>query len=753
MNQERFRRWLRIGLVAAVALIAATKSSVALAGREDDDGDGDAPYPNVWFMAQRAFPHEGVDQKTRFAAFAAADRFLRTGQIVGDRWQLVGPTNVGGRITAIDVSPAKPQRVFLGTANGGVFRSDDGGTTWASVFGDQASLSIGAVAIDPADADRIWVGTGEANSSGSTYAGTGIYRSDDGGETWKGLGLLESQHIGRIAVSPTDSSTVFVAALGDLFSGNPERGVYVTHDAGASWQLALHTDDLSGAVDVAIDPGNPQNVYAALWQRLHKAGELDAGGPGSGIYASHDGGATWSQATSGLPASGPTTGRIGIAVSAAAIYAIFDDTKANFNGVYRSTDGAKTFTRTKDAALAGIDATYGWWYGNIRIDPTDSNRVYAIGFSAYMSADGGDSWNAIGPDLHPDMHALYIDPTNPQRLLLGDDGGFFQSSDQGKTWSGPPQMPITQFYAVSIDPNHPERIYGGAQDNGVVATQTGQSDDWKAIWGGDGFQVQIDPRDNGVLYTESQNGDLVRIDPTSPDGREIAPSATRANWNTPILLDPNNPDTLYYGADRLWKSPDGGSTWAAVSPDLSVDPTTGPQPRDTLVAGTITVIGIAKSDSRVIYCGTDNGKLWGTQDAGAHWALVDKGLPGRWVTGIAIDPQTPGNVVATVSGYRDNDRLAHVYASADFGAHWRAIDGGLPEVPVNVVRQDPGSPTTFYVGTDTGIYLTTDLGAHWAVLGQNLPVSPIIDLALDAAHHQLIAATFGRSIWRLPLGR
>lgn len=719
--------------------------------QRDSDDDRDAPYPNDWFIAQRAFPASDIDQKVRLSAFADAAKLVRSTASVGDAWTFLGPDNVGGRITAVASPLGHPERIFVGTANGGVFRSMDSGTTWNPVFGDQASLSIGAIAIDPSNASRIWVGTGEANSSGSTYPGTGIYRSDDGGATWNHMGLLASHHIGRITVAPNDSSTVFVAALGNLFAASAERGVYVTHDGGTTWALSLHTTDLAGAVDVAVDPQHPQVVYAALWHRLHQADHFISGGPGSGVYRSTDGGVHWQQVTAGLPVSGDTTGRIGLAVSptkSGVVYVVYDDTATHFNGVYRSDDSATTFTRTNDGALANMFATYGWWYGNIRVDPTNPDVVFVVGFTAFRSLDGGNSWQDIGSSVHADMHDLAIDPASPEHLLLADDGGLFTSVDRGATWSGPATLPNTQFYSVAVDPKSSGRVYGGAQDNGTVATFTGQTSDWTAVYGGDGFQVQIDPVDASVAYAEYQNGALARSTDGGRTFSTIGPTVERANWNTPIILDPNDHKTLFYGANKLWKSTDGGDTWAAVSPDLSVG---ARRPQDTLVLGTITAIAVAKANSQIIYCGTDGGRLWLTKNGGSTWSAVNATLPERWVTSLAVDPVNAGRLVVTLSGYRTSDRLSHVYASDDFGTTWKAIDGGLPEVPVNVVRLDPTRRQMLYVGTDAGVYVTSDFGAHWSPLGTGLPLAPVMDLAIDSVGSRIVAATFGRSMWAISL--
>ena len=706
--------------------------------------------PNEWFMAQRAWPGAKLDQQQRVASFEQATKFLGETPAIGKAWTFAGPDNVGGRITDIQSSPQKPAVIFVGTANGGVFRSSDAGTTFQPVFESQPSLSIGALAIDPSNPERIWVGTGEANSSGSTYSGTGIYLSTDGGNTWQHKGLLESHHIGRIVIDPHDPRTLYVAALGNLFLPSEERGVYKTTDGGASWQLVHHTSSQAGCADIAIDPANPAVVYAAFWERLHEPSRFVSGGKGSGIYKTTDGGAHWQSLTQGLPVSGTTTGRIGISLAASApqtLYAIYDDTQQHFNGLYKTTDGGAHWQRTNDGALAGIFAQYGWWFGNVRADPTDANIVYAIGFTTFKSTNGGQSYASMGSGLHVDHHAFFVDPTHPQTVYDGNDGGFFRSTNAGSTWQGPAKMPITQFYSVAVDPQTGSHIFGGAQDNGTVATFTGGTSDWDEVNGGDGFQVQIDPVDAGIVFAEYQNGALSKSTDGGHTFSELEPGAARNNWNSPILIDPVQHNVVYFGGEKLFRSTDSGDSWAAISPDLSQL-----AENDPLVLGTITAIAIAKVNSKVIYAGTDNGKVWVTQDTGAHWTQINAGLPQRWVTGLAIDPTNAARVIVTVSGYRFGEPLTHVFLSADFGAHWSDIHGNLPEIPVNVVRADPTHTGVFYLGTDAGTYATTDCGAHWQPLGSSgLPLSPVTDLTVDAPRGRIFASTFGRSMYSLDL--
>ncbi len=746
------------GLVRILGLAAALASTAVWYGVRHRAKDWEAAEaaeeaggkaPNSWFLAQRSFPGARFEHSAWVAGLEQARRSRARGYGSDQRWSLVGPDNIGGRITDLHGSPANPRTVYAGTASGGVFRSRDAGATWAPIFDEAPSLSIGAVAVDPQDPATIWVGTGEANSSGTTYPGSGIYVTHDEGRSWEHKGLEATQHIGRVVVDPGDSRSIYVAALGALYAGSAERGVYHSKDGGETWQLLLHPSATAGAVDLVLDPANPQVILAAFWDRLHQPDKLVAGGPGSGVYKSSDGGASWRRLGQGLPAAAATGGRIGLSLCAAdprVVYAIFDDTAKNFNGVYRSDDTGETWRRTSDGDLSGMYATYGWWFGNIRVDPTNPDRVFALGYSAHMSSDGGRTWSALG-GVHADNHALFLNPAAPATVYLGNDGGVFTSVDHGGHFARGGNIAVTEFYSVAVDATHSERLFGGAQDNGTVRTRTGGASDWKEVNGGDGFQVIVDPVDGKVVYSESQYGALGRSDDGGANFSDVAPGAARANWNTPIRLDPNDHKALFYGGEKLYRSANQGDTWTAISPDLSG----GAGEKDALVTGTITAFDVAKADSKVIYAGTDNGKLWVTRDAGRTWTPIGAALPRRWITGLATDPADAGRVVLTISGYRSGERLPHVFRSTDFGAQWTDIAAGLPEVPVNVVRLDPESATTLYVGTDAGAYVSRDDGASWRLLGAGLPMVPVIDLTYDGAGRRLLAATFGRSIYGIRL--
>jgi photosystem II stability/assembly factor-like uncharacterized protein len=712
-----------------------------------------AKRPSDWFFMQRAFPYDDIDKAAHLQAVrqAQASRALFKGSAAAP-WRPIGPSNIGGRITAMAVHPTNANTIYIGAAVGGVFKSTDGGANWTPIFDEQPSLSIGALAIDPVIPETIYVGTGEANSSGDSYAGDGIYKSTDGGQTWANIGLVESDHIGRIAIHPRNSNIIYVAACGRLFGKNDMRGIFKSTDAGKNWQRMLFISDSTAAIDVALNPQQPDTVYAAMWERLRSPYRRKVGGFTTGLYRSDNGGANWRLLTTGLPASSPNTGRIGIAVAPSnpqTVYAIYADDPGNFAGVYKSTNHGDTWQRTTDGALSGLFSNFGWYFGNIKVDPANANIVYALGVSFYQSTTGGQSWTNILRSIHVDQHAIDFDPSNSQRVFVGNDGGFYVSTNRGASWTKSFNLPITQFYAGTIDFLNPQRSYGGTQDNGTIRTLSGSSDDWQGIYGGDGFYVLVDPTDARYVYAESQYGGLGR----STDGGFSFFGATngiasqdRKNWSTPVVLDPQNPRTLYYGANRLYRSRNRAVSWTPISSDL----TNGSGPAN-LIYGTITTIAVSPSDSNLIYVGTDDANVWVTRNSGQNWLRINNGLPRRWVTRVEADAANAQVAYATFSGHASGSYAPHIFRTTNQGTTWTDISGNLPPAPINDVVIDPLNNATLYIGADVGVFYTTNLGANWQPLGSGMPFTPVHDLTLHARTRQLRAATHGRSFYEFDL--
>ncbi|MEM1055537.1 MAG: T9SS type A sorting domain-containing protein [Bacteroidota bacterium] len=741
------RSWITLFFLLAASIAAAVffhsapeAGTLVGADYEPEDTIPGPVEPSDWFYRQRAFPEGRLDQ----GAFVAAQRqaaAMKTGS--GPAWTFAGPTNVGGRVTSLAVESF--DAFYAGTGSGGLFKTTDGGASFAPVGDDVFSLSIGDVALDPQDPQTVWVGTGESNGGGGslTYGGSGLYRSRDGGQTWEPRGLDATGTIGRIVVHPTDSDRVWVAAAGKLFEKDDARGVFRTTDGGTTWTRTLAVDDSTGAIDLVVNPRSPDTLYAATWTRQRRPDLRRYGGPGSGVWRSADGGATWSRLTNGLPSG--SLGRIGVAVAASrpnVVYAVLTDTIGNTIGTYRSTDGGDTWT-----SLPGADSvSYGWWFGQIRVDPTDWRRVWTPWLNLYRSSNAGGTWSYQSGTMHVDHHALWIDPGNPDRMIAGNDGGVYRTTNGGATsvlWQkATGGFPATQFYTVEIDASEPDRLYGGTQDNGTNRTLTGALDDWTRIFGGDGHYVLVDPDDNRFVYASFQYGNLFRSTNGGTEFRGITPPDTRANWSAPVVFAPTDPETLYYGGTRVWRSTNRGSDWTAISPDL----TGGPGPT-SLIYGTLTTIGASPASGR-IWAGTDDGRVW-TSANGSSWINVSAGLPTRWVTRITPHPTDPDGAIATLSGFRWGEDTAHIYATSDGGATWTNIGAGLPDAPANDVLFDPARPDRILLATDVGTFWTENDGAIWRPLGSGLPMVPVTDL--DIAGRSLVAGTYGRGMYRLDL--
>ncbi len=706
--------------------------------------------PNDWFFLQRSFPYPDINYEARQLAWEQSQKIRQDKVERGEGWVLKGPLNIGGRISAVAMHPSDMQTIYAGAASGGIFKSTNTGASWTPIFDDELSLSIGDIAIAPSDPDIIWVGTGEANAGGGSmaYDGFGIYKSTNAGSAWEHIGLENSGSIGRLVVHPSDPQICFVAAMGRLFSDNPDRGIFRTTDGGANWEKVLYINDSVGGIDIVMHPDHPDTLYAAMWERVRRPDRRNYGGSGCGIYRSYDGGDTWIELTSGLPAPSPSVGRIGIDISESdpnVLYAIYADNIGYFAGVYRSNNGGDSWFRTNDGDLDYMYSSYGWWFGRISIDPVDPDIAYAIGFDLYKTTDGGNSWPLISSSVHVDHHDIVVHPLNHNFLVNGNDGGIYISTNGGSSWNFLENLPITQFYTCDIDEQNPQRLYGGTQDNGTNRTLTGGTADWQPVYWGDGFFVLVDPLDNNYIYAEYQYGNFAR----STDGgfsfnsaMNGISSSDRMNWNTPFVFDPDNPQILYFGANRLYKTTNRAVSWQPVSPDLTNGGANG-----NVVYGTITTIAVSPSNSQFIYVGTDDGNVWQTEDGGGNWTSISDGLPLRWVTRVAVDPYDELTVYITLSGYRYDNYLPHVFRSTDGGGNWQDITGNLPEAPANDIIVDPSLDSTLYLATDFGVFITRNLGQSWSMLGDNLPNVPIVDLRFHQPTRNLVAATYGRSMY------
>ncbi len=748
------RRTLLVVLALAIARIPA-----APAPRAPEPGREIESYPSDWFGIQRAFPGTDVPQQRWTAALeqARVDRAaaaLSTSDALLT-WQPVGPTNIGGRVTAITGGPTGTP-LYLGAANGGVFRSTDFGVTWLPVFDALGVPSIGALALQPGDPATVYVGTGEANTAIDNYDGSGLFRSRDSGANWESLGLAETRRIARVAIDPSDPRKLFVAAMGSQFSTGPDRGLYRSVDGGANWTRALFVNDSTGACDVVVNPVHPETVFCATWERVRRPQYRHAYGPGCGIWRSPDHGATWSRLAGGLPTPSDSVGRIALALAPSqprTMYAQIMAKDGSGRGFYRSTDGGQSWIRRDVSGFTGSFGGFGWYFGDCVVAPNNPDRVYALGVPAQRSTNGGSTFNSVANTLHPDQHALFLPAQRPDRMFLGNDGGLFWSADTGVTWTQAAGLPITQFYAGAIDPSNPLRILGGAQDNGTVMDTTGAPGAWRPIYGGDGFWCLVDPVNPLVTFAEYQNASSGTGPQRSTDGGGGFSSPTgingadRFNWSTPFVMDPSNHNVMLTASQRVYRSQNNGVSYSIISPDLTTNPVS------SLVYGTITTLAISAADVNFYLAGTDDGRVWRSEDAGGSWFEITAGLPLRWVTRVVADPVQRNTIYVTLSGFVADEHAAHVYRSTNRGSTWVEIDGNLPDAPVNDLIVDPADNRTLYAGTDVGVYATRNLGAGWFPLGQGMPLQVIHDLSLHAASRTLVAATHGRSQWKLDLSQ
>ena len=662
----------------------------------------------------------------------------------------MGPLNTGGRITDIAIHPSNTDIIYAGAASGGIFKSTDQGDSWEPIFDNALSLSIGDLDIATSDPNTIYVGTGESNAGGGSlaYDGVGIYKTNDGGQNWTHLGLTDIGSVGKVAVDPQNPNRAFVAAMGDLFGNNPERGVFRTQDGGASWEQVLHVTDSTGAVDLAIHPTQPDTIYAALWQRVRQPHRRSYGGPTSGIYRSFDGGTTWTPLTSGLPSQ--DKGRIGLSISPShpnQVFASITDIAGLLINVYKSTNNGDTWA---PIGKAGTSPTpYMWWFGRIFVHPKNPDTIFLSNLDVERTANGGQFWTGISANVHVDQHSMYIDPNNPDFIVIGNDGGVYITYNGGLNWAHKNTLPITQFYTCEIDNFEPERLYGGTQDNGTIRTLTGNLDDWQRILGGDGFVCLVNPINHNYVYAESQYGGLAR----SVNGGQTFTGATTGigfgdpkNWNMPVIFDPSDPSILYLGTDKVYKSTNRAESWFPISPDLTDAP-----PNTNIVFGTLTTLAASAVNTDIIYAGSDDGKVWNTTNGGANWNLLSDNLPNRWVTRVATDPIDVNTAYVTFSGYRYYEYLPHVFKTEDNGTTWIDISGDLPEVPVNDILINPDDNNKLYLATDVGVFISYNGGDNWETLGQDLPNVPVTDLCGYWSGQFIIAATYGRSMHKIDI--
>ena len=691
------------------------------------------------------------------------------------RFRSIGPAAPSGRIDDFAVYEKNPAVFYVASATGGLWKTVNNGTTFTPVFDKEAVSSIGDVAIAPGDPNVVWVGTGEANNRQSSSWGDGIYKSTDGGAHWTNLGLRESFQIARIVVDPLESDVVYVAALGNLWGSGGERGIYKTADGGLTWTRVLDPGPDAGGTDLVMDPANRKVLYAAIYQRRRASWGFNGGGPASGIWKTVDAGRTWTRLENGLPAG--DKGRIGLDIyrkNPDIVYARVEHAKEG--GVYRSENGGATWSKVSSTNPRPM------YFSQIRVDPNDDKRIYVGGTPLLVSDDGGRTFNNNAAEkIHVDFHALWVDPSNSDHVMIGGDGGVGISWDRSKTYIWLPNLPVGQFYHVSYDLQAPYTVCGGLQDNdswcgpSQVRSRDGiGQDEWFVVQGGDGFVALIDPTDPRVIYAESQEGFLSRVDRTTNERKSIRPEAPvadkpfRWNWDTPVLISPHDPATIYAGGNRLFRSTDRGHSWKPISPDLTlgIDRDTmsllGVKGKDITIAkndgvnqyGTLFTIAESRKKAGLLYTGSDDGQVSVSRDGGATWTNLTGKIGGAprlaYVSKVAPSGFEEGTVYVTFDGHRVGDYGTYVYASADYGQSWKSLVGDLPKGQVvRTITEDTKSPDVLYLGTESGLWVSVDRGKAWIRVTGNLPTVPVYEITLHPRDNDMILATHGRAIWIL----
>jgi photosystem II stability/assembly factor-like uncharacterized protein len=693
------------------------------------------------------------------------------------KFRNLGPATGGGRVTAVAGIPGKPNIYYAGAAAGGVFLTQDGGLSWKPIFEKEANASIGAIALAPSNPNLVWVGTGESNIRNDVVSGRGVYLSPDAGATWRFMGLKDVGQISSIVIDPQNPGVVLVGAMGHAWGANADRGVFRTTDGGKSWQKVLYIDDTTGVSSLVMDPGNPMVLFAGLWQMRRYPWLLDSGGKSGGVFRSTDGGTTWKKLTDGLPEG--ATGRIGLAAAPSNPKHIYALVEAKNGILWDTTDFGDHWKQVSNAHLLNARPFY---FSALMVSPRDENKVYFLSYGLVVSEDGGRTTRTVGRGVHPDHHAMWIDPNDPDRIIEGNDGGVYLSIDAGRSWRYLDNLPIEQFYSVAQDDDTPYNLCGGLQDNnGWCGPSNSLSRggitgyDWYTVVGGDGEYVVPARGNSHIVYADSQNGSIERLDNKTGISNFVRPYLHgvqamkpadlkyRFNWTSPIAVSLTDPNEVYLGGNVLFKSTDGGAHWAPISPDLTRNDKekqlssggsinldlSGAETYDTILS-----ISISPVDPKIIWVGTDDGLVQVTRDGGQHWTNATTSIANlpQWgrIQQIEASPHAPGTCYVAVDFHQTDNNKPYVFKTQDFGKTWTPIMQGLPtEDPARVVREDPNRKGFLVVGTDTGLFYSSDDGAHWTALKSNFPTVPIYDIKFIKKTHDLVVASHGRGFFVL----
>ncbi|MEO8148918.1 MAG: T9SS type A sorting domain-containing protein [Bacteroidia bacterium] len=705
------------------------------------------------FYMQRSYPDSTFDLPAYEAALNEVRLQVKNTAAKNSSvasWTYEGPGNIGGRINCIAVDPGNHNIIYAGCATGGIFKTIDGGISWAPIFDNATALAIGCIEFEPGNSNTIYAGTGDPNISGYPFIGDGIYKSTDAGQTWTNLGLAPARIITKIKIDPTNVNTIYASAMGNPFVKTNDRGVYKSTDGGLTWQQSLFISDSAGVIDMLMNPQNPNIVYAAGWNRIRNNQQSLISGPGAKIYVTTNGGATWNILAGGLPQNDQC--RIGLTMSGTSpniIYASYVDVNFDIQGIYKTTNSGGTWTSLGASGLGGVQGGFGWYFGRLQVDPANDNELYFCAVGLYKSTDGGNSWfNADNfSQMHADKHDIFY--VTSDTVLIGTDGGMYRTDDGGSSWNDVENIPNTQFYRCASDPNQNAVYAGGAQDNGTNTGNASTFNTWQHIFGADGFQPVYHPTDPNIMYAEYQNGEIN----VSTDGGFSFFDATngidatdRRNWDMQYIMSSGSSDVLYTGTYRVYINTNGPfANWTAISNDLTDGNIFGDRYH------TISTVAESAINTNHLYAGTSDGNVWRSLDGGTIWSNVTASLPDRYVTCIKASPNTASMAYVSHSGYKYNDFIPHIHKTTDNGTSWTDISGDLPQISINDILTYNGNDAVLFVATDGGVYGTWNSGVNWIRIGNNMPVIPVYDLDVDVANNRIVAATHARGMMTFPI--
>ncbi len=742
--------------------------------RGESEEGADKHLPNDNFFFQRSFPNATFDSKAYQQALAEAQNSVvsRDLNLVSSvKWDVQGPGNIGGRVNCIAVHPKNNQVVYLGYSAGGIFKTIDGGKNWKPIFDEFAFLSIGDIKIDPTNPDVVYAGTGDPNISSNPFIGNGLYKSTDGGVTWKSVGLINVGIVSKIEINPLNSKIIYVGTMGSPFVRDNNRGLYKSVDGGLTWTKVLFLSTQAGIIDLVLNPLNPNIIYAAGWDRIRTNFESTTSGPNSRLYKSIDAGATWTTVAGGFPSTGIC--RIGLTMDPKRpekIYAVVINTNFDLGGIYKTVDNGNSWTPIPTGEANSLPGDlmgspgFGWYFGKIALNPNNTNELYVLGVETYKTNDDGSNWTNAAPNslevsIHVDNHALEFDASG--NSYLGTDGGAYIFRNGELFWEDFENNPTTQFYKTAYNPHRPTQYYGGAQDNGTVTGNRATANSWERLFDGDGFHTEFHPTDPNRFYVEIQNGGIFTTfngtDPNRVFSQKLTSgldTSKKRNWSMPYILSHHNYERLYCGTSRLLKLDYVKNSnpffqlnaWVALSPDL-----TDAKVINEARFHNITTIDESSLDSNLILVGTSDANLWRTKNGGKNWTKLS-GIPERYITSVKISDANSNNMFVTLSGYKDNSTLPHILRSSNGGDNWVNIAGNLPNLAINDIEVIPNrGDSTLFVATDGGVYLTLNQGGSWQRVGSNMPFIPVFDLAYNTIMREVVAATFARSIYTFPL--